>query len=206
MEIRRDFLEYGAFFHIYNRGINGCDVFINSQNKLFFLQKVKQYLSEIVDIYAYCLMNNHFHFIVRVKSEEEIVGNKNFAKVFGVAVSNFGEVKKGIHADYSLASKQLGKLISSYTQAFNKVNNRHGSLFERPFKRKRIKDEEYLRRSIIYVHRNPIDISEKYEDYSYSSYKTILSEKPTLVKRNEVLEYFGGKENFIFMHNKEVEL
>ncbi len=61
MEIRRDHLEPEFFYHIYNRGINSEDVYKNKDNYLYFLKKAKEFLLPVADIYAYCLMKNHFH-------------------------------------------------------------------------------------------------------------------------------------------------
>lgn len=194
MDIRLDNLEPGFFYHIFNRGINGGEVFLNDDNRLFFLQKVSLYLLPVAEIYAYCLMPNHFHFVIRIKEWTE----NNFAKV-----PNFGKVEHGLHAEKSIASKQLAKLISSYTQAFNKYHNRHGNLFERPFKRKRITSEDYLRKAIVYIHRNPINMGENMEEYRFSSYRRIISESKTAVQADEVLTLFGTVDNFKYLHRVE---
>ena len=187
MDIRQDFLEQNCFYHIYNRGINGCTVFNDNENRYYFLRKVKEYLLDYIEVFAYCLMPNHFHLVIKVKDKTSIPS------------SNL----KGLHSEDSVVSKQVGKLISSYTQAFNKRFDRHGSLFERPFKRKKILDESYLRQVIVYVNRNPLDIQQKIEEYLFSSYKSILSTSPTSVARNEVLLLFEGIENFKYCHKKE---
>ena len=194
MDIRLDNLEPGFFYHIFNRGINGGEVFLNDDNRLFFLQKVSLYLLPVAEIYAYCLMPNHFHFVIRIKEWTE----NNFAKV-----PNFGKVEHDLHAEKSIASKQFAKLISSYTQAFNKYHNRHGNLFERPFKRKRITSEDYLRKAIVYIHRNPINMGENMEEYRFSSYRRIISESKTAVQADEVLTLFGTVDNFKYLHRVE---
>jgi putative transposase len=203
MEIRLYILESGSFYHIYNRGINGCNVFLNNENKLFFLQKVKEHIIPVANVYAYCLMNNHFHFIIQIKENLNLL---NINKDGDSTLSKFQTLTKfkdGLHSQKSIASKQIGKLISSYTQAFNKLNNRHGSLFESPFKRKRIESEIYLLQSIVYVHRNVLELNEKMEGYDFSSYKSILSDSKTLIKRKEVIEIFGNINNFRFIHQRD---
>src|SRR5690606_12902097 len=191
MDIRLDNLEPGFFYHIFNRGINGGEVFLNDDNRLFFLQKVKLYILPVAEIYAYCLMTNHFHLIIRVKEGME----DNFAKV-----PNFGKVEQGLHAEKSIASKQIAKLISSYTQAFNKYHNRHGSVFERPFKRKRITTEDYLRKGIVYIHKNPLDLGENMEEYRFSSYRRLISGSESALQVFEVLTLFGTVDNFKYLH------
>ena len=171
--MKLEILEKGNYYHIFNRGINKADIFLNNENKSFFLKQLDKYLTDKISIFAYCLMDNHFHMVVRIDEEEKIVTQ---------SFSNF---------------------FNSYAKAFNKQNNRTGSLFEKHFKRIRLEYEEYLKHLIIYVHLNPkhhLDLN--FEAYEFSSYKSILSSKVTKLKRNEVLELFGGIDNFIFCQNE----
>jgi hypothetical protein len=62
-------LEYGAYYHIYNRGINGENVFREKRNYRFFLQRYAKYVEPVAFTYAYCLMKNHFHFLIRTKTQ-----------------------------------------------------------------------------------------------------------------------------------------
>lgn len=193
MNIRNEILEPDAYYHIYNRGINSGKIFSCENNYLFFLSKFTVYLNPVCDVYAYCLMPNHFHFLIKVKSEEDI---KNFVKL-----QNFDKASKtGLHSYDSIVSKQIGKFISSYSQAYNKTTDRHGALLESPFKRKRIDSEEYLINLIIYIHLNPAELKEKFETYPFSSYKSMLSNSKTNLKREEVINSFGDTENFIYSH------
>ena len=111
----------------------------------------------------------------------------------------------GLHSLPNLASKQFSKLISSYTQSYNKVYNRHGPLFESPFKRKKIDSEQYLKNVIIYIHQNPIEIKRDFITYKFSSYPAILSTLKTNVMRDEVVELFYDLENFIFCHHNVID-
>lgn len=200
MEIRTDHLEPDFFYHIYNRGINGAIIFDTDENYFYFLRRLKVFLFPVCDFYAYCLMPNHFHFVVRIKSDKEI---EEFSKKDNI--NKF--LEKGLHSYDSIISKQFARFFSSYSQAFNKFNkNRTGALLESPFKRIRIDNEEYLKKLIIYVHQNPQKMVERLEYYSFSSYKSLVSENITFLKRNEVLEIFENKENFIFCHQKEEDL
>ncbi len=192
MDIRLTSLEPDSFYHIYNRGINGEIIFKTERNYLFFLNKIKINLLSVCDIYAYCLMPNHFHLLVRIKSDTDL---QNLVKVL-----NLDKVE-GLYSPQHIFSKQFARIFNSYSQAFNKENNRHGALIESPFKRKLISSEDYLRRCIIYIHQNPN--SEDYKNFLYSSYKTILSDGTTSLRRNEVIDLFGGVDNFILCHNKE---
>lgn len=58
-------------FHIYNRGNNKQRIFFKRENYLYFLQKVKEYLKPHADIIAWCLMPNHFHFLIYIRPEKD---------------------------------------------------------------------------------------------------------------------------------------
>ena len=89
-----------------------------------------------------------------------------------------------------LVSNQFGKFFNSYAKAFNKQESRKGSLFMKNFKRKKITDEKYLRKIVHYIHYNPVEsaLCEKPEDWRFSSYKAIISEKQTMLEKAEVLD------------------
>ena len=57
-------LEFGKYYHIYNRGINSCDLFVENENYEHFLRLYEKYINPIVDTYAWVLMKNHFHLLV----------------------------------------------------------------------------------------------------------------------------------------------
>lgn len=188
MKIREDILEADYLYHIFNRGINSNLIFLDNENMSFFLKKTEQYVLPFFEIYGYCLMPNHFHFILRPKSNVEISSKINTSI-------------KGLHCEESIYSKSLARLLSSYTQAFNKVYRRSGPLLESPFKRIRVTSEEYLRNLIIYIHQNPED----FQNYKFSSYKAVISNVETSISRNEVLALFDDKENFKICHQKKID-
>lgn len=200
MDIRSLPIEPGKFYHIYNRGVNGEVIFRTNRNYDFFLKKVFDNLTSVSDIYAYCLLPNHFHLLVKIKSETKLESL--------VKVSNLDKAERGLHSPQNIFSKQFSKIFNSYSQAFNKENNRHGALIESPFKRKEIDSEEYLRKVIIYIHRNPQnhEINDDFRAYNYSSYNITLNETSTFIKRSEVVALFDDLENFIISHHKTIDL
>ena len=191
MKIRTEILEPDCFYHIFNRGINKQKIFLTNENYLYFLRQVKKYLISVVDIYAYCLMPNHFHLLLKIKPSKKL--EKTTTKNINNSI--------GLHSFDKIISKQLGKLFSSYTQAFNKMNNRSGALLDSPFKRIKIDSEKYLINNIIYIHQNPID----FKKYKYSSYQSVLSKLPTNIMRNEIIEIFDDVNNYVFCHKKIID-
>jgi len=184
-------VESGIFYHIYTHANGSENLFRSEENYRFFLERYAKYISPVADTYSYCLMPNHLHLLVRIKQGE----TETFQK-FG----SFGKFEKYI-------SKQFANLFSSYTQAYNKVYNRRGSLFIPNFKRKEIKDEEGFTKIIHYVHANPVHhgFVGSIEEWRWSSYHSLISDKPTLLQRNDVLEWFYGKDEFIRFHKQPID-
>jgi len=65
-------LLHGNYYHIYNRGNNSIDVFLETENYLYFLRLYAKYIEPVADTYAWCLLKNHFHILVRIKDRTEI--------------------------------------------------------------------------------------------------------------------------------------
>ena len=188
-------LEKGNYYHIYNRGNNSIDVFYDAESYYHFLRLYDKYISPIADTYAWCLLKNHFHILVYVRLENEI----EFEKLEYSTI----EMPKSIEP-----SKQFGYLFNAYTQAINKKFNRTGGLFEKPFERKVITSDKYLQNVIYYIHNNPVQHSfvKQANLYPWSSYDSVLSEKPTKLKRDEIIDIYGSKEEFINYHNIKQDL
>lgn len=189
METRKDFLQSGSFYHIYNQGVNGEHVFVTNENYRFFMAKVQLYIVPFCEIYAHCLLPHAFYFVVKIRSQEEFPKG-NHAHMFQ---------ENGLHSATAAINKQFGKLISSYTQAFNKFNKaRTGNLFESPFKRITLHSEEQIRDAICAVHRKPSESGFDWERYSYSTYRGLAANKWT--EKPGIAAIFGTRENFINHH------
>lgn len=179
------FLE-GNCYHVFNRGINSCNIFTEPDNYRFFLSLYERYIPIIANTYAWVLLPNHFHFLVCLTPVR-------------VQTPDRGKANPSI---------QFSKLFNSYAQAFNKRNNRHGGLFERPFKRILVEDEDYLRDLVVYIHNNPVKhgFVKSPESYEYSSYYSYISMSEEEIEENEVISWFDDIDNFRFVHKEAVTL
>lgn len=65
-------LNFDEYYHIYNHANGDENLFRKEENYSFFLRKHLQHISPIAETIAWCLMPNHFHFLIKIKSEEEI--------------------------------------------------------------------------------------------------------------------------------------
>ncbi len=179
-------LLHGQYYHIYNRGINSCNLFYEAENYEYFMQLYDKYISVYAETFAWVLMPNHFHFVVRIKEEPEVL-----------AIKHEPLTLKPPHQHFS-------NLFNAYTKAFNERFNRHGSLFERPFKRKLVDNEQYLKQLVLYVHHNPVHhgFCSHPLEYPWSSYLTCLSEKQTKLQREKVVGWFQDVDGFTKSHQE----
>jgi len=191
-----DSLQPSSFYHIFNHANGNENLFREEENYRFFLEKYALYIYPVAETLAYCLMPNHFHLLVKIRSEQQLLE----------AFPKFKTLEKLLAAN--CIGKQFSKLFSSYTQAYNKKYNRMGSLFMKNFKRQVITSDSYFSKIIHYIHANPLHhgFTTGVADWRWSSYNTLLSSTDTKINREEVLQWFNGKKGFIQFHEQPVFL
>jgi len=207
-------LEPDRYYHIFNHAVGKDNLFKCDDNYLFFLKRYQQHILPIADTFAYCLMPNHFHLLVRIKLLKDLVNPRGFKNLINLrGFKNPGGLDFGLTTGLRdlkvehFLSHTFGSLFNSYTKAFNKQQNRKGKLFLENFERKLINEESYLRNIIQYIHFNPVyhGFVNDLRDWKYSSFQCFLTTKATDVKRDEVIEWFNGKENFLAFHHQEMD-
>jgi REP element-mobilizing transposase RayT len=192
-------LEPGNFYHIYNHAVGNEKLFKSRNNYIFFLEKFQYYLNHFIEVYSYCLMPNHFHFLISVKKHSDILNaleKKNSRLLLNPTLT----IPQTI-------SRQFSHFFNSYAQSYNKEYKRKGSLFYNRFKRKAVVGNKYVKDLIRYIHSNPVEAGffEKVEDWDYSSFNELTNSKNTWLNQKEVMDLFGGMENFIFCHREPYE-
>lgn len=212
MSLRKTNLVSGEIYHIYNRGVDKRDIFMDDEDRLRFVHDLfefndknqtinltmylnfKNRLKEVglpkvnakqreilVEILAFCLMNNHFHLMIRQKTDNGI-------------------------------TEFMRKLGTGYTNYFNKKYKRTGALFQGKFKSVNIKKDSHLMYLPIYIHLNPLDYKFKewregkvndpkktidfLNTYRWSSYLDYIGQKnfPSVIKKDFLLKRLGDEE------------
>lgn len=213
-------LLFDTYYHIYNRGVNGENIFIEERNYDLFLKLFDRHITPVCDLFAYSLLRNHFHVSVRTKSEEEILETRKTLdkKTLRVspAVSRLAEQGSKANHDEGQSRKPLGSdglgsryisdqfsnFFNAYAKTINKAYGRTGSLFQHPFGRVPITSDRQFWNVIAYIHQNPQKhgFVKDFRDWKYSSYGIILSEKKTSVNRSKVMEWFGNRDEYLKLH------
>ena len=213
MSIRKDNLVSGEIYHIYNRGVDKRDIFMDDEDRFRFIHDLFEFNDEnavsnlgihlntnktkevglpyinrkprkvLVEILAFCMMDNHYHMIVRQKAENGI-------------------------------TEFMRKLGTGYTNYFNQKYERTGALFQGRFKSVCIKSNAHLMYLPIYIHLNPLDFKfhtwrekkiknykeaiEFLDSYRWSSYMDYTGQKnfPSLIKKDFILSRIGDEKKF----------
>jgi len=172
----------GQLYHIYNQGNDHVPFFKDRDNYLYFLTKARKLIYPHCTILAYCLMPNHFHFMVEATStsiEEIPIGD--------IMVSRL--------------SNGYRSVLSGYAKGFNVQNKRSGSLFRQKTKYKPLEnsDSDYPLICFNYIHQNPLKASlvKRLEDWEFSSFRDYLGERNgTLCNRHRAAELLGLDTNY----------
>jgi len=167
-----------SYYHVYARGVNKQDIFLDASDYAFFLYLIKRYLSrsetqsrrgadypklyEDIELLTYCLMQNHFHLLVYQIHE------------------------KGME-------RLMRRVMTSYSGYFNRKYGRSGPLFESRYRASRITNATYLLHISRYIHLNPTD----WRQYSYSSLRTYRGEtSPDWLTIQRITDLYDSKQQY----------
>ncbi len=142
-------------YHIYNQGNNGETIFYSDSDYLEFLRLFRRYVSAHCKLLAWCLMPNHFHFLVYASEDS-------------------AKAKRIGNIDSNALSNGFRLLQSKYAQYLNQKRDRSGSLFRQKTKAKPLSNgsQHYGFIAFQYIHQNPLKagLVQKLEDWVYSSF------------------------------------
>jgi len=196
-------LQPGGTFHIYTHANGRDNLFSETKNYYYFLEKYKLHIPPIAHTIGYCLMPNHLHLLLQFKNEDQLLQQEAVQDLMN-RTKNYPDFRDQLER---FLSKQFANLFSSYTQAYNKLYHRRGSLFIKNFKRKEVTSEWYAQKLINYLHFNPVvsGFVTSPDAWLFSSYKAILKQQQTAVHYQQALDWFGGVDNFIYLHQHPMD-
>ena len=205
-------LEPGQYYHLFNRGVNRTDIFPEERNFWYFMQLYTKHLAPLVDTFAYCLMRNHFHYLVRIRASRRELNPRGLGDPAGLCTHS--RDLRGLQDPVGLRSidrrmvvQAVSNWLNAYAKAINKAYERTGPLFEHRLGRRAITSDRYFATLVQYIHYNPQKhgFEKDYRNWFYSSYRALLSDSYTLIERDEVLGWFGGREALREFHSSPAD-
>ena len=179
----------GGVYHVYNRGVNKQNIFVDDEDYSYFLTLLERYLIDgkisgysnsfynKIGLYSFCLMPSHIHLVLE---QVERVNMTGFVRALSI----------------------------SYVMYINKKYQRVGHLFQDKYKARLITNEESFLATTTYVHKNPVDICPNIYTYPYSSLSDLTqnNRKFKFVKTDKLLNYFGFSKSAYTNHIKGSDL
>ena len=209
MALRKTALVSNEIYHVYNRGVDKRDIFMDDEDRFRFIHDLYEFNNSnpvlnlginlknkfnevelpyikkeprkpLVEILVFCIMDNHFHLMLRQVTENGI-------------------------------TEFMRKLGTGYTNYFNKKYERSGALFQGRFKSVHIEKDAHLMYLPIYIHFNPLDFEfpewregklkdykkaiEFLDSYRWSSYMDYAGQKnfPSLIKKDFIMHRLGNE-------------
>lgn len=197
-----------AYYHIVCKSIDGLLLFKSAYDYKNFQERFKKFMGGFLDIWSFCFIPNHAHLIVKFKSIESI---DLYLETLAVekrtkAMELFCTNKEENHIYNSMVERQMNSFLASYANYVSTQYNRQGGIFQKPFKRIQIEEDAHLQQAVIYVNANAQKhcMVADYKNYNYSSYNNILQKDQYNLDAKSVLEFFGGIEKFIEIHELQV--
>lgn len=193
-------------YHVYNHANGEDQLFREPDNYRFFLDKYAYHIHPIAETFAYCLLPNHLHLMIKIRSEEVLFDI--FKEKLALSPDRISDKDlqgfQNIGGLSRYLSQSFSNLFNAYTKAFNKKYDRRGSLFQPNFKRKHISNPGYYKNLLAYIHWNLIHhgLVNDVDDWLYSSWHAYTSEKPTRIARQQALQWFQDKETFFAFHRE----
>ena len=212
-------LQSGYTYHFYSQGNNREKVFKEKQNYSYFLKKFSEKITPIANVFAFCLMPNHFHFLFQIKPywELHLAYPFYFSPPLLARVADEITTQEELEYDVEITQniwKVVGKFLGGYTRAINNRYKRTGKLWRPTFGRKLVLDESYFEYLICYIHRNPLHhgYCQDWSEWSFSSYDFLLQSfreskddagfpyMKEIVNADFVRKWFGNRANFLKAH------
>jgi putative transposase len=185
------------YYHVFNRAVGNEHMFIVPENYSYFLHLFYRHVMPVADVFSYCLLPNHFHFFIRIKEEASV-----FRQMGILSYNHMDDV------EYvpNFLLQQFSNLFNAYTKALNKQQDRKGKLFMEPFNRREVATPDYYTRIVHYIHANPVHhgFCKSVSDWVYSSYRELVSTADTVLKRDEVIRWFGTVDDFKLFHEQPI--
>ena len=212
----------GKMYHLYNRGNEvGTRICFDEDNYRYFLRCLARKMNAYMQFYAFCVLPDHYHLMVRIRTEQEVLQaatrdikqlRPDMARAWGLPprmpICQFSEnwqmyapaLRERVVA-WAVA-EQYRRCMLGYTKALNKRLGRRGSLMQKPFRRKLFEELASCKRLIRYIHQNPSrhgHVSD-FRVWPWSSWQVYLGEGNTDLPRQEVFAWFGGRDGFVEWH------
>jgi len=163
--MKKVILEPGRCYHVYNCAAGGDPLFDDESDRSFFMDLYRNHVTPVAETYAYCLLPDHVHFLVKIRD--------------------------GVAGPY----KHFAILFNAYSKGWNRRRERRGKLFRFKLKRIEVRREAIFRDLVRYINLNPCrhGLTKNPAHFRYCSFNATVRQSLSLIPRDELAGRFGGQ-------------
>ncbi len=163
--MKKVILEPGRCYHVYNCAAGVDPLFNDEDDRSFFMDLYRNHVSTVAETFAYCLLPDHVHFLVKIRD--------------------------GVAGPY----KQFAILFNAYSKGWNRRRDRRGKLFRFKLKRVEVRRDAIFRDLVRYINLNPCrhGLTRNPAHFRYCSYNATVRSSRTMINRDELIGRFGGR-------------
>ena len=208
-------------YHLCNRANEaGMRICYEEDNYAYFLRCLARKMSAYIQFYAFCILPDHYHLMVRIRSEREVLQaatrdiqqlRPDVARMLELPphmpicqLSDNWQMYPALRTRLAAwaVAEQYRRCMLGYTKALNKRLGCRGSLMQKPFRRKLFEEPASWKRLMRYIHQNPSrhGYVPDFRTWPWSSWQAYMRKGSTQLPRKEVFSWFGGKDGFAKWH------
>lgn len=175
MASRKRFVSATGYYHVMSRGNNKAKIFTRERDYKKILQYVKRIVDDnLLQVYAYCIMPNHYHLLVRVPQETGCQSTETAKdrEMNGCPVAFDITTATANHLSVDGLSKAMHRINTAYSHYYMASHEHTGHVFQGAFRSREIHNEAYLKNVLRYIHLNPVkaNYTRHASEYRWSSY------------------------------------
>jgi putative transposase len=180
--------------------------FSNDQDYLLFLKLYKENLNSILSTLSFCLLPNELHLVIKINAEQDLFNfykQNDFFPDENESLESIKKLNQSLAAqNFNIFDKHTQKLFTNFLNSFvaeskNQKQLSFNKIAKQGFSKVELNNDEIVS-TITNLHLLPIKYKycSQISDWKFSSYQAILSDKPSSIDRDSVLNLFGNKEKF----------
>jgi hypothetical protein len=193
------------FYHLSFYSIDGLVLFRTAQHRMIFIRKCLFFLNPFATFFAYTILPKQFHLIIKIKEEKIITETLNWTP-YGDRTRSMISFLRNPSSNYlnMMLERQINRMLVSYVNSFNYLEERSGGLFKKPFRRMNLKAPDDVKRAILFVHTcaEKEQVVSDYRSHAFHSLDEIARQSSTLVDTKSTMLLFENPETYRLSHLK----
>ena len=198
------------FYLLTCRSIDGIRLFKRIGDFDHFQNKFRHFLGQFMEVWGYSMVTNHANFVVRTQNIEKVLHYLEHINLEKRTVTMHQFMHHTSQPGFfdRMLERQMNSFLVSYANYYNYNYARQGGLFQKPFRRKRILDQQSLMQQVVQINADPQKrrLVPDFRAYPFSGYNDMVKNEVPWTAADKVLELFGSFDEYEQRHVAEASV